>query len=215
MPKTSDELTRTVVGRLNGDSRGRRCLDSADQVIVFGSMALGVERPDSDIDVLCVGDCDCKLKTPYLDLIGVSRETIEDSSWLCSELASHIACYGRWLRGSPAWTSRVAIGRKAVIQKQRRVVAFMTGLPRVWANLENCFRVKYSIKIKRETQRLILLRRSVPIPPTKILDESWDIYSQSPGDLLETLQSLSPAVRPGFVSELLAIADKHLSPSRR
>jgi len=212
MPKTSEELTRTLIARLNGaDPRGRRCLESADQVIVFGSMALGIERPDSDIDVLCVGDCDYKLKTPYLDLIGVSKETTEDSSWLCSELASHIACYGLWVRGSPIWISRVAIGHRAVIQKHRRVVAFITGLPRVWSNLEGCFRVKYSIKVRRETQRLILLRRSVPIPPTKVLDDSWDMYSQSPGDLFHTLQSLSPACKPEFISDLLAIADEHLN----
>ena len=48
------------------------------EVIVFGSMSGGLDRPDSDMDVLCVGGGDHKLKKSGLDLIIVPLQRIEE-----------------------------------------------------------------------------------------------------------------------------------------
>jgi len=215
MPKTNEELTRILDNRLkNAVPYARRRVDCADEIIVFGSMALGLERPDSDIDVLCVGECDYKLKTTSLDLIGVSTKTNANGVWLHSELASHIARYGVWVKGSPQWTTDASIDHYVVAEKRRRVMAFMKGLPHLWSRFEDCFRIKYSIKMRRETQRLILLQRGVPIPPTRILDDAWDSFSQSSNDIFQTLHGLSSSCSTGFVADLLAKADEHLFANR-
>src|SRR5258708_3653633 len=79
-----------------------RCLDEASEVIVFGSMSAGLDRPDSDLDVLCIGDLDYKLKSKQLDLLAVSSATRQSEAWLQSELATHVVKYGVWIKGIPA-----------------------------------------------------------------------------------------------------------------
>ena len=66
--------------------RAQHCLCEASEVVVFGSMSVGIDRPDSDIDVLCIGGGDRKLKTKKLDLIIVPAETPDSPLWLQSEL---------------------------------------------------------------------------------------------------------------------------------
>src|SRR5438105_1245645 len=97
-----------------------RLFDETSEIIVFGSMAVGIPRPDSDIDVLCIGEANYKLKRPLLDLIGISVNETTNEHWLHGELASHIAKYGVWLKGSPQWIQAVAIGASVAAQKRRR-----------------------------------------------------------------------------------------------
>src|ERR1035438_4380709 len=89
MLRTKDGLTGIAVTRLVASGHhAQRCFDQACEVVVFGSMAVGLERPDSDIDILCIGALDFKLKTNRLDLIAIPVAATRHSPWLESELAS-------------------------------------------------------------------------------------------------------------------------------
>src|SRR5437868_371287 len=70
----------------------------AEQVIVFGSFAVGVQRKESDIDVLCVGNGRTVSK-PSLHLLWVSPADLDKHIRHGTELACHISAYGVWLKG--------------------------------------------------------------------------------------------------------------------
>jgi hypothetical protein len=183
--------------------------EQASEVIIFGSMSAGLDRPDSDIDVLCIGGGDFKLKSRLLDLIVVPSEATKSHAWLQSELATHVGAYGTWIKGTPLWKSDLRIGRSAVNAKFRRVSAFMRALHESWFRLEECFRAKYSVKLRRETQRLILLERNVAIPPTRILDHSWSSVSKSPRDVCTRLCQFTSNADRRFTSDLVDRIDAH------
>src|ERR1700722_1409482 len=208
--KTKEALTRIAVARLAASGHhAQRCLDQACEVVIFGSMAVGLERPDSDIDILCIGAFDFKLKTDRLDLIATPIAATRHSHWLESELASHVIEYGTWLKGSPQWGAEVCIGQKAINEKVRRIEAFMKSLPDAWLNLDEVFRVKYSVKLRRETQRLLLLERGAPVPATWILDNSWSSISKFPYEVHDRLGRLASHSSNNFVKDLFGRIDSH------
>jgi hypothetical protein len=205
----TNEFFTNVIGQRLGASAPlvQRSLNEASQVIVFGSMSVGLETADSDIDVLCVGQDYYKSKTDLLDLIVVPLYATKSRAWLQSELATHVSQYGIWIKGTPLWKNDVSIGRMAVTQKRRRLGAFMRSLESRWFRLEECFRFKYSVKLRRETQRLMLLERDIPVPPTKILDHSWANFRKQPYDVGYRLRQFAPRSSPPFLSDLLARID--------
>jgi len=93
------EVLSQRLGR-NG-SQALRFFDQASEVVIFGSMSAGLERPDSDMDVLCIGGDYFKLKSKLLDLIVVPLEATKKQAWLQSELATHVGAYGTWITGRP------------------------------------------------------------------------------------------------------------------
>ena len=165
-------------------------------------MAVGLDTPCSDIDVLCIGGHPSKVKTPVLDLIVVSQRTTSKSIWLQNELASHISQYGVWIKGTPEWRDRTEIGAAVVEAKRRRVAAFMRCLPARWSELEEVFRIKYAVKVRREAQRLYLLERGLPVPPTKMLDGWRDGVAER--DIHGSLGLLSAQRQRGFTAEFLS-----------
>src|SRR5947209_11727847 len=93
---TEESLIQVVSKRLKtAGPYAQYCVDEAAEVIVFGSMSVGLDRSDSDVDVLCISGRDYKLKTNSLDLIVVSLDEMSRSKWLQSELASHVGEYGK------------------------------------------------------------------------------------------------------------------------
>lgn len=211
MSRTKDCLTQIVRGRISATGRAAQSyFDEASEIIVFGSMAVGLNRPDSDIDVMCIGGPESKLKTDTLDLIVFPRTAIRSSAWLQSELALHVRHYGAWIKGTPDWIDRVQVGQEAIREKRRRLEAFMRYLPDAWSRLDEGFRVKYSIKVRREAQRLLLLSRRVPVPPTRMLDTSWSDFSASQDELHELLRGLTREGRSRFSRQFPAYVDANL-----
>lgn len=205
MLRSKENLAGVLAKKLStGGALAQQCLERASEVVVFGSVSAGVDRPDSDIDILCIGGSSCKIKTKMLDLIVVPTDVLESRIWLTGELASHVIDYGTWIKGTPRWRKRVSVGTEAIIGKRRRVSAFMRSLSNSWFRLQECYRVKYSVKIRRETQRLILLEQTIPVPPTSLLDNSWSEFSKSPNHVYECLRDLQVKVNGDFMDDLLS-----------
>ena len=131
--------------------------------------------------------------------------------WLQGELATHVGAYGTWMKGTPQWKGEVRIGLGVIEDKRRRVSAFMKALQNSWLKLEECFRYKYSIKLRRETQRLLLLERRIPVPPTRVLDDGWPAIGGSPYDVCDRLRQLSSEPHGMFVEDLLTRVLAHLT----
>ena len=186
---------------------GQKRLDDSLEVVIFGSMSVGLERSDSDIDILCVGKDDYQLKSNGIDLIVISSESTNSPIWLESELASHIVEYGTWIKGSSRWKDDVHIGRRAIQNKRRRVAAFIKALADSWFRLDTGFRVKYSVKLRRETQRLLLLERGTPVPATKILDTFWNSVALSPDEVHDRLRGLTCSAPNSFAEDLIGRID--------
>lgn len=146
------------------------CLRHSTQIIVFGSFAVGLQHPASDIDVLCIGKLDARLKTRTLDFLAISESQSATRLWQGGELAGHIHAYGVWLRGASVRVTFNGYSEESVQHKKRRVLAFARRLPTAWGELDSDFKTKYSLKLRREVQRLIRLESAEPIPPTRLLD---------------------------------------------
>lgn len=178
---------RARIGRC-GDQL-HRAVEEASQVAIFGSRSVGFQKTTSDLDVFLVYRSDFKFKNSLIDTVVVTEAEIGSQDWRESEIANHIGAYGIWLRGNPDWSDGIRIGKQASLKKQRRIYAFLRCLPGTWERLEECFKVKYAIKLRREAQRLILIERGVPIPPTALLDSLWATHSECRERVLVKLQA--------------------------
>jgi len=200
-------LTELAFESLRETVVGTKDLEESVEIVVFGSVAAGLERPDSDIDIFCVSKREFKLKTDRLDLIVMPVEATRVSLWLQSELACHIAEYGTWIKGPSRWRTEAQIGHKAIDAKCRRIGAFLRALPDSWTTLDEGFRVKYSVKLRRETQRLLLMERGTPVPPTRILDSCWGSMARTPYELHDRLRRLTVCCHGVFTRDLFARID--------
>src|SRR5258708_20386459 len=88
MAKTSESLRQIVISRVGRTRRtAHDYLDHASEVVVFGSMAIGLDGPNSDIPVLCIGGNECKEKTHAVYLIVTSVETAGNTLCLHNHLS--------------------------------------------------------------------------------------------------------------------------------
>jgi len=181
-------------------TRDRRLFDQLFEksvdVIIFGSRAAGVHSRSSDLDILCVGFCERK-RAERLDIVTRRPLEVEDRKWLGSELASHIAAYGIVIVGSAHWKKAVHLSDAAVSRKERRVLALVDGLWSYWDRIHVDFRRKYLTTIRREVQRLQLLREGIAVPPSPILDRKWDAYGASDSwiECSRSINTVSQATR--------------------
>lgn len=149
-------------------------LDRAREIIVFGSRAAGIQSPNSDLDILYVGDIPLsRVKSPQLDLLWLRPEVVDSEKWRGSELAGHIAAYGRWLHGPGDWRTEVFSGALAVQRKQRQLEDRMQAFLASWDDLAPPYRYRLFTLIRRDLQRLELLCQGRPVPPTPLLESAW------------------------------------------
>jgi predicted nucleotidyltransferase len=145
---------------------------TATQVVLFGSWAVGLQRPDSDIDLLCVG-IGTRMKTGKVDIVWISPEFSKSSQWRRSELANHIIKYGKWLIGSNGWGSDIRISKEAIQFKRTLIRSRSTELYRRWNQLSADYRLKHVVKLRRDIQRLAIMRSGDAVPASPGLDEEW------------------------------------------
>jgi hypothetical protein len=174
-----------------------RVLGVSTEVVIFGSRAVGMHRPDSDLDVLLVGANPDRLRVAGIDFVILPAEELASSLWLGSELASHISLYGKWIKGCGAWRYQVRISDRAAMRKEARIVGLLMRAPKWWSKLHPVFHAKYQSTIRRELQRLDLLRKKTPIPPTHALDSDWNQHRSVKDYLIEVASTL-PLDSPAF-----------------
>ena len=153
----------------------QRAIESASELVVFGSSACGLRTKTSDLDLLCIGTARFHFKHQKLDLLSLSASDVERPEWLCSEIANHILAYGVWLTDKSDWVGKVRLTEFATRAKLRRLESFATSFGVHWSHLGETFKQKYVTKLRRETHRLILLENNIPIPPTRVLDREWRV----------------------------------------
>lgn len=144
----------------------------AEQIILFGSTAVGCDRPDSDVDLLCVGEGK-DLDTGRLHLLWIKNQCFRDPLWLGSEIGTHVAQYGVWLKGKPTFAASSAPHPRALERKRERIFRRAHALLRNWAALSPRFRAAQRRKLRLDVQRLELLQRGLAVKPNPLLDQNW------------------------------------------
>ena len=71
----------------------------AQQIVVFGSRAVGVSRPTSDWDVLFIMQSGPRLASKALDFIHMDPDEASSDLWVGSELAVHLRAIWRLFKG--------------------------------------------------------------------------------------------------------------------
>ncbi len=167
-----------------------KVVGASSEVVIFGSRAVGVHRSDSDLDVLLVDANAGHPSVAGIDFVVLRSDELVSPRWLGSELASHIAEYGKWEKGCGSWRQQARISDRAAMRKQARIVGLLMRAPKWWSRLHPIFHAKYKITIRRELQRLDLLRNQIPVPPTRILDSDWDSHRSGTNHLVEVASTL-------------------------
>jgi len=168
-----------------------KVVGASTEVVIFGSRAIGVNRPDSDLDVLLVNANLGRPRVAGIDFVVLCPEEVASSHWLGSELAAHIVEYGKWIKGCGSWRNQVHISDRAAMRKQARIVGLLMRAPKWWSKLHPVFHTKYKLTIRRELQRLDLLRQRIPVPPTHTLDADW-VQHRSARDYLVKVAATLP-----------------------
>jgi predicted nucleotidyltransferase len=157
-----------VVARVNWEDH----YASAEQVIVFGSFAAGMQTTNSDLDVLCVGNGQNVLKEP-LHVLWLSDVKLEHHVRKGSELACHIAAYGVWLKGERTLPPEIQPSVETVLNRRESIHARLIALRQNWTKLTLQYRLKHAWRIRRDLQRLVLLQSGRPNMPRPALDRDW------------------------------------------
>lgn len=174
-------------------------------VILFGSRATGDDRPDSDWDLLCIGSGPPRL-TRQLDILWITEDqaTAPDGGWLGSELANHVARFGRVLVGELPWTECYDRQHQVLARKRRQLDGHVRGLLRVWPRLNDLYRRRQLGQLRRDLQRYELLSACEVVPPTAVLDRMWESEVETKSRVLELLDRVelgSTTLEQLFMSE--------------
>ena len=214
LDQTSGDLTEFLFRRMLRAGL-EESFAHASEIVVFGSRATNLETHASDIDVLLVLPSELTHKDSWIDVIGLTPRIRNSQEWMNDEIASHIREYGVWLRGSPNWTENNQISQSAIDRKVARIKKYLRSLPHSWLKLDEVYRNKYALKLRRETQRLIFLESQRGVPPTRLLDENWPSIFGSEEAVYERLLSLGPCESGSFLNDLQLRMRKRISPRPR
>lgn len=159
----------------------------AAQIILFGSRAAGCASEESDFDLLCVGDGQ-RVRAHKLHILWISLAAISNPKWLETEIGGHIAEYGLWLVGSRTVDAPRPASPETISLKLHKVRDRSHVLADKWTRLSSHFRAQEKLKLRRDVQRLEVLRAGDAVPPSPILDRRWGSRRQK---RLWSLQVLS------------------------
>jgi hypothetical protein len=180
----------------------------ADEIVLFGSRAVGVCTSNSDWDLFCVGSGKRTRRNGFY-VVWRSHTEIEQKVWCQSELAAHIAYYGKWIRGSGESARQVELTSAAVDEKTRRILRSINAVIHRWSALSPPFRRARAIRIWRDFQRLEYLLNGEPVPPTAVLDlESKEGRSASDQAIRKVI-ALAPIEQHEFIAQMLSHSVPH------
>lgn len=209
---SSQNFVETIGGIVESNGISwRGVLEVATEVVVFGSWAVSMNRKESDVDLLCVGEGK-RTKSASVDIVWTSSDSVNAKKWLGSELANHIAKYGIWILGEGRWKESVYISDDAIQFKKYLIETRVATLEKVWNTLDDNYRVKHVVKVRRDIQRLCLMMSGRAVEASPMLDKRWansgrDLKAFS--EILETTQAgnLVSAAQRNLVSPFLSCLD--------
>lgn len=171
------------------DSLVLRACGEADCVVLFGSRAAECSEATSDIDLLCVGH-GMRVKTTGVDILWITPDRLKGKSWLGSELASHIGAYGRCVRGRAEWLGSTFVSEQAVNRKIEAVRRRAAAIRFFGPQLDERRLVSYVRRLRRDVQRLEVLRAGVGVPATPMLDAQWSRFDNAADWMVRTLDDI-------------------------
>jgi len=181
---------------------------NSQEIVLFGSRAVGEGGTHSDWDILCVGSGRTR-RTRRIDLLWVEPDDLSSGKWLSSEIASHIARYGRWLVGQPQWTRNVIINDDTLAAKRRWLKLKLSVWERSWTLCSPRLRWRYAHAVRRNLQRYDLLAHGHPVPPSPTLDIGWKLNDRDE-KTLNLLARQSGAYSAFWVQEILPIVKRRM-----
>jgi len=164
--------------------------NSSRAVLLFGSRAAGTNRADSDWDILCIGSTHRRVRRNGIDLVPVRPELVASPLWLESELATHVAAYGRVLVGDESCLQKSTVTRRTELEKKSRIEGKLEALRRLSPLLSASRVARLLVRVRRDMQRLDSLVQGVPVPPTAELDRAWTHLALSSNPLPFAVESL-------------------------
>lgn len=173
---TSAFLTQALESAIRENDELKQLLIVAEEVIIFGSYACACQGPSSDLDVLVIGDelprpQSARYKTKSLDLMYVPKSTVMSRHWLGSELASHIATFGVWLRGEGQWRNSVKLRPFALERKREGILSTISTLYLKSERWSSYHLFRHLAKCCLDVVRLCILARHASVPARQMLME--------------------------------------------
>lgn len=148
--------------------------ERARGVAFIGSRAWDCARPDSDWDVLIIGETRDTIRIPGLDLIFADPET-ETDIWYQRDMAFHASGWAKWMYGRQMWDTGKLEWEVAEKLRARRVLSsariFADIIERNAFGRADNFARRHAHKLTDEARRLIALRQRIFIAPTARLPE--------------------------------------------
>lgn len=120
MKTATENDIRRIIDKIGHDAY-RNISSNSIELVLFGSFNTIFENKYSDLDLLIVG----KIKTPIIrgvDFVQRNEHRIMRPSWLGSELANHIAAYGRWIKGEGHWTDKTFVSDFSIKRKKTTII---------------------------------------------------------------------------------------------
>ncbi len=151
-------------------------IERAHSVFLFGSRAAGCSTNQSDVDLLCIGERSSIVSTRY-DIVWLDHAVFESNNWLGSELAGHVARWGRCLKGDFSWASSVFVSARAIERKQEQISGRLAAILRYESGLSAQRLRAYWVRLRRDVQRLDMLIRAQAVAPSAMLDAEWECCS--------------------------------------
>lgn len=165
-PQNVEELRELLAHRTSRmPAKAAAAMADAHELVIFGSVARGVDGPTSDLDVLAIGAA-TRARSRSVDFVAISRERISERWWLGSELAGHVARYGIWLRGTPSWRESAFVSDWSIRKKSARILALLSELYVRRHILSSLHITRYAERVVLELARLELLQRRAFITAT-------------------------------------------------
>lgn len=188
-----------------------RLCEQARQIVVYGSRATSAHGRTSDLDLLCIGVGD-RFKSKRLHIIWVPESRLRQKRWLGSELATHVAAYGQWIKGENDWAYSTRPNAHALRLVRKRVKGRATAIRQNWEFLLPHLRAKQVTRLRRDLQRLLMMREGNPPVASGTLDTRWyeDGGSRAWDLALRHSPSLAREIRP-----VLALARRSASSRTR
>lgn len=174
-----------------------RLCASASEIVLFGSRATGCATHDSDWDLLVIGSgAERRRVVGTVDLVPCPAPT---GTWLGTDIATHVSSFGRWLHGTPEWRSLVQY-EVAARAKENVLRRSIKSLASYWDRLAPRRRLRHLRAVRLDAQRLVRLRRGLPVPATAWLDEAWQVAVDDERAVHDVLSAL------GMPQGLIAVA---------